>query len=109
MTEWTTLFWAWGVGLILVFLPLELYAALGTAKATDTFSEFVWWAFGVKNRASGKPVRLRGLRRLVLGLFLFALYLHLVFGLSVAPVVMLAPFVGGTIIYAFLRERSTGG
>jgi hypothetical protein len=103
---WVTLMWAWVIGLLAIFLPIELYAAKATPGKSDTFSEFVWWAFGVKPRRDGKPVRFRFLRRLILGLFLFALYLHLVFGLSVVPVALLAPFVGGVVLYAVLRERS---
>ncbi len=99
------LFWIWAGGLFFIFLPIELFAAKATPGLEDTFSEFCWWAFGVKPRKDGKPIPFRLLRRLTLGLFLFALYLHLVFGLSVIPVVIMSPFLAGVIVYALVRER----
>lgn len=103
--SWAGTFWIWIGGIVAVFLPIELYAAMATPGKTDTFSEFVWWAFGVRTRKGHKPVRFRLARRIILGLFLLALYIHLVFGTSPIGVIVMAPFVAFVLAYAFFKER----
>ncbi len=102
----TKLFLVWAAGILAIFLPIELYAATATPAKTDTFSEFVWWVYGVKPRRDGRPVPFRFLRRLTLASFLFALYLHFVFAFSYVPMAVLGVPLGGIMIYALLRERN---
>jgi hypothetical protein len=92
--------WYWLGWLLVAFLPMELYAAFATPGRGDTFSEWVWWAFGVKPRKDGKHVRWARLRRAILAAFLLSLTGHLVMGWTVLPVAVFGAGVAAVIVYA---------
>lgn len=73
---WAKLLVIWGLGLLTIFLPIEVYASR----------------------------RMGFIRRLIVSLCLFSLYVHLFFGLSVVPVIMLAPPTIGVLAYELLRK-----
>jgi|WetSurSiteA1Bulk_404760.scaffolds.fasta_scaffold04883_4 hypothetical protein len=102
--EFTGVMWYWLLGIAVGFLPLELYAAKATPGKADTFSEFVWWVFGVKPRSCG-PVKYALFRRLVLVGMCVSLTFHFVFAASVIPVVIFGVLCGIIMVYAFIWER----
>lgn len=125
MIDFSPVYWYWLAALLVGFLPLELFAAISKREYVrgGTFSEFVWWAFGVKKRAHRVssicppvrpgdygliivPVRFAPARRIILGGFCTALSLHFVFGASVIPIIAFAPFVAAVLIRAVGWERN---
>jgi hypothetical protein len=134
MVEFANTYWFWLGGILLLFLPVELWAAKKTPMKSDTFSEFIWWAFGVKTRRSRlpgaghgarrRPRRVLGLecdpdicscgplrvkwaraRRVILAGLCLSLTAHFVFGCSVIPVVIFGAGAGLVMLYAVLFER----
>lgn len=100
---WATPWWlAW---LILGFLPVELFAAVKTRGTPDTFSEFVWWVFGIKPRKSGHVVKARRTRKLILAGFMSSLWLHFVEGWGPQGIIVFGVGVAFTIAYAVAFER----
>jgi hypothetical protein len=98
MMEFTWVFWFWLGGLLFLFLPMELYAAVKTPGKSDTFSEFIWWAFGVKQRLDVPQVKWARFRRFVLAGMCVGLSTHFV----------LVPS-GLIMLYAVLVERKQDG
>ena len=90
-------FW-WLAWLGVFFLPVELWAAIKTPTRADTFSELVWFWFGVprtKGPYAYRWVPFARLRRTILAAFMGSLSTHLVLGWSVIPVAL---FGGGVVI-----------
>lgn len=101
-------FWYWAAGLFALFLPVELFAAVhpkGKAEG-GTFSEFVWWAFGIKPRPTGTPVRYAGGRHIVLIGMCGALLAHFGFGFSFIPVAVMGVPVAVIMVRAIFWERN---
>jgi len=115
-------FWYWFVGLAIGFLPLELYAAFSKRKLVrgGTFSEFVWWAFGIRRRSCACPccesadpedrclgprVRYAALRRAILTAFCLALSAHFILGISAVYVIVTGIPVAVVLVRAIGWER----
>lgn len=81
----------WAMLLFLFFLTRELFGALFTPKRRDTFSEFIWWAFDTRREKA------------LLAAFLASLTTHLVWEMTVVPVILFGIGVGWVIIQAFWR------
>lgn len=103
--SFTPVFWYWLFGLMFLFLPVELWAAISQKGKGGTFSEFVWWAFGIKPRPDGQLVRFAGGRHVVLTGMCLALFAHFRFGFSVIPVAGFGVLVGVILLRALLWER----
>ena len=103
--EWTWPFAYWLGGLLLLFLPMELYAAVKTPGRTDTFSEFVWWAFGIKTRAAKQQVKWARFRRLSLAGMCVSLTAHFVLGVGPAGVIIFGVPCGLIMLHAVMFER----
>ena len=88
---------------IVLFLVFELWAALDQRKG-NTLSETVGDWIGVPRWRRGVR-KLAPLRRLVLGLFLVALLAHLVWGVSVGPVIVLGIALGAVIAWGICKEK----
>lgn len=114
-------YWYWFLALVIGFLPLELFAAKSKKPWVrgGTFSEFVWWAFGVKRRLCtcstcrmtgvyewGAPVRWAFARRLSLSGMCLSLSAHFIFGTGVEGVVAFGIPVGIVLIRAIGWERA---
>ena len=91
--------WVIWLGLFLFF---ELWAALDKRKG-NTLSETIGDWIGVPKWMKGAR-RFAPLRRLVLGFFLVALGLHLVWGTSVVPVIGFGAVLA-VVIFIGLREK----
>jgi hypothetical protein len=124
--------WYWLIALAVGFLPLELYAAAATPGKADTFSEFIWWAFGVRprlkwvktyehvtdlyntpqdrmewvTRRQAVPVKYPRFRRFILAGMCVSLTMHFVFAMSVVPVILFGIPVGIILIRAVGWERA---
>jgi hypothetical protein len=109
MMEFTWVFWFWLGGLLFLFLPMELYAAVKTPGKSDTFSEFIWWAFGVKQRLDVPQVKWARFRRFVLAGMCVGLSTHFVLGWTVLPVILFGVPSGLIMLYAVLVERKQDG
>ena len=106
MLDFSPVFWYWLVGLAFLFLPVELFAAKSKGKAKNgTFSEFIWWAFGIKPRPDGRPVRYAGARHFVLTGMCVSLLVHFRFEVSFIPVAAFGALVGVVLIRAVFWER----
>lgn len=107
MVTFSPVFWYWLVGLVLLFLPVELFAAIHPKDKArgGTFSEFVWWAFGIKARPDGRPVRYAGARHFVLTGMCVSLLVHFRFEMSFVPVAVFGALVGVILIRAVFWER----
>jgi len=106
--DFSNLFWYWAVGLFALFLPVELFAALHPKGHGEggTFSEFIWWTFGIKPRPDGKPVRYAAGRHVVLIGMCAALLAHFGFGFSFIPLAIFGVPVAVTIVRALFWERA---
>jgi hypothetical protein len=109
MVNFSPFFWYWLVGLFALFLPVELFAAIHPKGRGEggTFSEFVWWAFGVKPRPDGKPVRYAGGRHVVLVAMCAALLAHFGFGFTFIPVAVCGLGVAVVLVRAVFWERKS--
>jgi hypothetical protein len=105
--EFTWSFWFWIGGLLFLFLPMELYAAKATPGKSDTFSEFIWWAFGVKERRNAPKIQHPRSRRFVLAGMCLSLSTHFVLGWTVLPVILFGIPAGLIMVYAVLYERKS--
>jgi hypothetical protein len=127
--EFTGMMWYWLIGLGVGFLAVELYAAKATPTKADTFSEFIWWVFGVKPhvvrvkedgcgdpscydcenryRTDIKPIEYPGprFRRFILAGMCVSLSFHFVLATSVMPVVIFGIPVGIIMLKAIVWER----
>ncbi len=95
----------WVIWLLVWFLPAEIYTAAFTPKKKDTFSEFVWWAFGIRRPKGSPPVSWAWLRRSILALFMTSLTLHFVVELSAIWLIVFGIGVGAIFAYALVMER----
>ena len=99
----------WLAWLLVFFLPPELWAATRTPGRADTFSDFVWRAFGVPRRTG--PLSLRApvpwarARRSVLAAFMGSLSGHFVFGWSAVPLMVFGAGVAAVLVRAVGWER----
>ena len=116
MVTFSAMFWYWLGGLLLLFLPVELWAAAKTPTKTDTFSEFIWWVFGIKQRVCpcgvvdcilnpARTVRWARARRFVLAGMCVSLTAHLVFAFTFIPVAIFGAACGVIMVYAVAYER----
>jgi hypothetical protein len=103
--EYTGAMLYWMIGLFVGFLPFELYAAVATPTKSDTFSEYIWWVFGVRPRADGRPIKWGRARRFILAGMCVSLTAHFVFAATVVPVIIFGTGAGATMLYAFIKER----
>jgi len=101
----TGMMWYWAAGILLGFLPLELFAAIKTPGKSDTFSEFVWWVFGVRRRIDKPVVKWARFRRFVLAGLCVSLTFHFVFAFTYIPIAIFGAPAGAIILYAFVKER----
>ena len=101
--EFTGMMWYWLAGILIGFLPLELYAATRTPGKADTFSEFVWWSFGIKPKAT--TVKYPRFRRFVLTGLCVSLTFHFVLAWSFIPIVIFGVPAGAIMAYSFAKER----
>lgn len=85
------------VGWLVLFLVCELVAA--KQKQHGTFSETVWDWFGVRRKVILGPAR-----RAILFLFLASLTAHLVWGTTVAPVIVFGALVGAIILFSIVFD-----
>lgn len=96
--------WYWLAWLLVAFLPFELRAAIATPGKRDTFSEWIWWAFGIKHGRPPLRPWLR-VRRIVLAGFMGSLSGHFVFGWSAVPLVVFGAGVAAVLARAIGWER----
>ena len=89
----------WLAVLFLVFLPFEIYTVI-TKKRGDTFSEWVWDAFAIRN----KNAKYGTLRRFILFGFLVSLVAHLVYTISVVWTIIFAVGMIWSIAYHYVKE-----
>ena len=92
----------WGMWLLL-FLVYEVGAAISSRRG-DTLSENVGDWVGVP-KWRRRERRFSRFRRLILFGFMVALTLHLVWGVTVGPVVVLGALLGFVIAWGIFREK----
>jgi len=115
MQPFVPIFWYWFFGIMVLFLPVELLAAMqhkttgfwGWLLAHGTFSEFIFWVFGIKPRPDGKPVRWAAERHFVLTGMCIALWYHFRFASTVVPVAGFGILVGVVMIRTMFWERKS--
>jgi len=113
MQPFVPIFWYWFFGITVAFLVPELLAAhqhkttgfWGWLLSRGTFSEFVFWLFGIKPRPDGKPVRWIAGRHLVLDAICFVLWYHFRFASSAVPVALVGLVVFILMVRAMFWER----
>jgi hypothetical protein len=105
MVAFASMFWYWVFGLLLLFLPMELWAAIKTPTKSDTFSEFVWWTFGIKPRRDGRVVKWARARRFILTGMCVSLTAHFVGGVTFIPVAVFGAGCAVVMGYAVAKER----
>jgi hypothetical protein len=105
--DWTWAGYWWLAWLLIGFLPIELWAAVKTKGTPDTFSEFVWWAFGIRPRKTGHAVKAQRFRQLILAGFMISLSTHFVLGWGPQGIILFGVPVAAIIGYSTLKERST--
>ena len=102
--------WWWLAWLLVFFLPPELWAAIRTPGRADTFSEWIWRAFGVPRKkgplAGRPPVKWARARRTVLAAFMGSLSGHFVFGWSAVPLMIFGAGVTAVLVRAVGWERN---
>jgi hypothetical protein len=107
MVTFTPVFWYWAAGLFFLFLPVELFAAISKRPGWQggTFSEFIWWTFGIKPRPDGKPVRYAAARHYILIAMCASLLAHFGFGFSFIPLAVCGVPVAVIFVRAIFWER----